>query len=506
MRAQVRNPKWVAQTSDSQKVRETPSGRGCGLSGRKTAEFGKARTLRYPGSGQLAGRRRYGTLGNEAASKLAGSKRQPAARRAALQSACGIGVTPAVVYFLLLTAYCLLPTAYSSQMAVAAEKPKVRAVTAFVRLDRAKYREQIGETLAMLRKAKAAFEQRGYDVEGVRITTQPFPEYTRGLSRQDALAFFRDYDTLAVKEGFDAAIGPAMLRDTDDPSQAELLSQILAQSKTLEGIIVVAGDDGIHWNAVRAAAKLMKYLEEHTTHSQGNFSFSATALVPPLTPFYPGSYLTGEGHEFAVALQSANVVAEALGSSHNPAAAQKALETALGEHTRAIENIAGNIEKQTGWKYVGLDLSPAPLKEVSIGAAIEGFTGAKFGSSGTMTAVALITAALHAIPVKHAGYSGLMLPILEDSTLARRWTERTVTVDQMLAYSAVCGTGLDVIPLPGDISVEQLERMIGDMATLAVKLHKPLSARLLPVAGKKAGERTEFEDPFLVNATLQPLP
>ena len=409
-------------------------------------------------------------------------------------------------YCLLLSAYCLLPTAYFSQLARAAEKPKVRAVTAFVRLDRAKYHTQIGETVAMLRTAKAALEQGGYDVEGVRITTQPFPEYTRGLSRQDGLAFFRDYDTLAVKEGFDAAIGPAMLRDTDDPTQAELLAQILAQSKMLEGIIVAADDDGVHWNAVRAAAKLMKYLEEHTLHSQGNFSFSATALVPPLTPFYPGSYLIGEGHEFAVALQSANVVAEALASSHNPAAAQKALETALGDHARAIENIAGNIEKQTGWKYAGLDLSPAPLKDVSIGAAIEGFTGAKFGSSGTLTAAALITAALRAIPVKHAGYSGLMLPILEDSTLAQRWTERIVTVDQMLAYSAVCGTGLDVIPLAGDISTEQLERMIGDMATLAVKLHKPLSARLLPVAGKKAGDRTEFEDPFLVNAILQPLP
>jgi uncharacterized protein len=442
-------------------------------------------------SGQLAGHRGlYRRLYSEAASKLAGSKRQQAA---ALQNC-------------LLAAYCLLATAYFSRTALAAEKPKVRAVTAFVRLDRAKYREQIGETLGMLRQAKAALEQGGYEVAGVRITTQPFPEYARGLSDRDALAFFRDYDALAVKEGFDAAVGPAMLRDSDEPNQAELLAEILAQSKSLEGSIVVAGEDGVHWNAVRAAAKLMKYLEDHTLHSQGNFSFAATALVPPLTPFYPGSYLTGEGHEFAVALQSANVVAEALGSSHDSAAAQRSLESALGEHARTIESIAGNIEKQTGWKYAGLDLSPAPLKEVSIGAAIEGFTGAKFGSSGTMTVAALITAALRAIPVKHAGYSGLMLPILEDSTLAERWSEKTFNVDQVLAYSAVCGTGLDVIPLPGDISREQLERMIGDMATLAVKLHKPLSARLLPVVGKKAGERIEFQDPFLVNAVLQPLP
>jgi len=76
----------------------------------------------------------------------------------------------------------------------------------------------------------------------------------------------------------------------------------------------------------------------------------------------------------------------------------------------------------------------------------------------------------------------------------------------MLAYSSVCGTGLDIISLPGDVSEQQLEKMIGDMATLAVKLHKPLSARLLPEAGKKAGDRTDFDNPFLVNTTLQPLP
>jgi hypothetical protein len=31
-------------------------------------------------------------------------------------------------------------------------------------------------------------------------------------------------------------------------------------------------------------------------------------------------------------------------------------------------------------------------------------------------------------------------------------------------------------------------------------------ARLQPVAGKKAGERTAFDDPFLVNAVLHKLP
>jgi uncharacterized protein (UPF0210 family) len=393
-----------------------------------------------------------------------------------------------------------------SSPGLSTEKPKVRAVTAFVRLDRAHYEAQIGETLKMLRQAKAAMEKAGYQVQSVLITTQPFPEYTRGISRQAALEFFRQYSNLARQEGFDAAIGPAMLRDADDPRQAELLAEILFATTQLEGSLVVAAEDGVHANAIRAAAKLVKYVAEHSPHSQGNFSFAATAMLPPNAPFYPGSYHTGAGHEFAVALESANVVAEALAGTPEPTAARQALEAALGRHARAIEAVAERLEKATGWKYLGIDLCPAPLKDVSIGAAIEGFTGARFGSSGTMTAAALITAALRAIPVKRVGYSGLMLPVLEDSVLARRWSEGALTIDQLLAYSAVCGTGLDVIPLPGDVSQAQLERIITDMATLAVKLHKPLSARLLPVAGKKAGDQTEFNDPFLVNATLQPLP
>jgi uncharacterized protein len=43
------------------------------------------------------------------------------------------------------------------------------------------------------------------------------------------------------------------------------------------------------------------------------------------------------------------------------------------------------------------------------------------------------------------------------------------------------------------------------MASLAFKWKKPLAARLLPVAGKAAGDITEFDDPYLVNATIQPL-
>lgn len=401
--------------------------------------------------------------------------------------------------------WLLAPVGISAAAEPTLAKPKVRAVTAFVRLDRTNYPSQVEEALRLLRVAKAAYEQAGFEVQTIRISTQPFPEYTGGLSREETLAFFRAYDQLARKEGFDAAIGPAMVAASDDPRQAELLAEILAANRGLNGSVVVAGEEGVNWNAVRAAAKVIKYLEEHSPRGIANFNFAASALVRRDTPFYPASYHTGPGRQFAVALQSANVVAAAFASAKSFEEAEKNLEQALGEPARRVEEIARRVASETGWSYLGIDLSPAPLKDVSIGWAIENLLGAKFGSSGTMTAAALITSALLAIPVRHAGYSGLMLPVLEDQTLAERWSEGRLTLDALLSYSAVCGTGLDTIPLAGDISERELERIIGDMASLAVKLHKPLSARLMPVPGKKPGDRTEFDDPFIVNAAIQPL-
>ena len=384
--------------------------------------------------------------------------------------------------------------------------PKVRAITAFVKLDRTQYTGQIAETLKMLRQAKKIFEAAGYPVESVRITTQPFPDYIRGLSKSKAIEFFRGYDELAIKESFDANIGPAMLRDDDDPAQVELLGEVLSATKTVEGSLVMADEDGIHWNGIRAAAKMVRYVTEHSPNSQGNFNFTATAMLQPYGPFYPGSYHRGAGHQFSVGLESANVVdAVFAATSGKPQQATEELTKALTRHALAVEKLARRVESETGWTYMGLDPTPAPLREVSIGAAIEKFTGAKFGSSGTMTAAAIITKAVSSVPVKRTGYSGLMIPVLEDSRLAQRWGEGTYDMDSLLAYSAVCGTGLDTIPLPGDIPEERLQRIFGDVATLAFKWRKPLSARLQPVKGKTAGDRTAFDDPFIVNTVIQPL-
>ncbi len=92
-----------------------------------------------------------------------------------------------------------------------------------------------------------------------------------------------------------------------------------------------------------------------------------------------------------------------------------------------------------------------------------------------MTAALAITTAVKAVPVKQVGYSGLMVPVREDQLLAQRWAQGAYNTDDLLAYSAVCGTGLDTVPFPGDVSQAQMERIYGDVAALAWKWKKPLS-------------------------------
>lgn len=385
-------------------------------------------------------------------------------------------------------------------------KPKVRSITAFIRLDPKQYSQQIAETMTMLRNAKARIGLAGYEVQTVRITTQPFPEYTKGMAKPDILAFFKDFNALAKKEDILVGIGPAMMTDTDDPAEAQLLAEILAGNSQFRGSIVVAAEDGLHWKAAHAAAETVKYLEENTEHSIGTFYFAAIANVPAYAPFYPASYHQGLGHQFAIALESANVVAGVMAVQRDPEATRQVLISELGRHARAIQEIANKIDLETGWTYMGMDLSPAPRREVSIASALAGFTGSHFGASGTLTAAATITSALRDITVTKVGYSGLMLPVLEDTRLSQLWGEGAISMDQILAYSAVCGTGLDTIPLPGEVTTNQLERIIGDMASLSVKWNKPLSARLMPMNGAKAGDRTDYNDANLVDTVLQPLP
>jgi uncharacterized protein len=415
------------------------------------------------------------------------------------------------ILLLLLTLF-LISEAYSQVASPSAadpnaSNPKIRAITGFVRLNPPAFEKQVSDALAVLRKVKAAFEASGYQVESVRLTTQPLAELVAGMSDDEALRFLSSFNQMAVKWNFDPNVGPAMMRDSDDPRIMHLLEGLLASPTRINASAIIADQDGIHWKTIRRSAELVKHVSQSSRKSQGTFNFAVTAMLKPLGPFFPGSYHVGPGNQFAIGLESANVVQRVFAKDKgNVDAAIADLTSALTTHALVADEIGKRVAAETGWTFVGIDPTPAPLGDVSIGAAMESFTGARFGSSGTMAAARIITTAVKAVPVTQVGYSGLMVPVMEDKLLAQRWADFTYNTDSLLAYSAVCGTGLDTVPLPGDISVEQIERIFEDVASLATKWNKPLSARLQPIAGKRAGDQTDFDSPFLFNTTIHAAP
>jgi uncharacterized protein (UPF0210 family) len=126
----------------------------------------------------------------------------------------------------------------------------------------------------------------------------------------------------------------------------------------------------------------------------------------------------------------------------------------------------------------------------------------KIGLHGSLAAAAILTEAVDRANFPHTGFSGFMQPVLEDSVLAKRAAEGTLTIKDLLLYSAVCGTGLDTVPLPGDVTADQIAALLLDLSALALRLDKPLTARLMPIPGKKAGDPTGFDFAFFANSKV----
>ncbi|HTS49311.1 MAG TPA: DUF711 family protein [Bryobacteraceae bacterium] len=401
----------------------------------------------------------------------------------------------------------LLTLCFAALAFAADSRPRIRAVTVFIDVDSTNYAAKIQDAQKFLAVAKTAFNRAGFEGAGGRITTQPFPVYTHGLARQEALGLIRKMREAASKGSSALDIGPAMMHDNDDLAPVALLTDVLSANLGVNANLVIADEQGIHWRAVNEAAKLIKAVSQRSPHGDGNFSFGAIAMVKPYGPYYPGSYHLGQGHAFAVAMEGAGVVGDVFEHYRDPVEAERQLSKTINEYAKRAEAVALQLASSTKWTYEGIDATPAPLGDRSIAGAIESFTGAPFGANGTLTASRIITHAVQSTTVKRIGYSGLMIPVLEDNLMAQRWAEGTFNLDSMLAYSAVCAAGLDTVPLPGDVTEEQIGRILGDLASLAYKWDKPLAARLLPAPGKKPGDKTAFsESEFLKNTVVQPLP
>lgn len=361
--------------------------------------------------------------------------------------------------------------------------------------------DHVERAISVLKRGQKAFAAAGHEVQTLRIATNPVLARQSASERERSLGSLERLDALVTASGVMASIGPVIEADRDDVEVASWAAELVRRTRSLSFSVVIASKDaGVHSHATLAAARVMAALSQAVPDGMGNFRFAAAANIPVGTPFFPVAWHAG-AESVAIGVESASVVEEVFAHAPRQRAGAE-LVAVLNEVLMPIERIGAEwaAREQRVWR--GIDTSPAPLQDRSIAAAIEAFTRMPFGSVSTLEACSIITSAVKSLNVTRCGYCGLMLPVLEDPVLAQRAGEGRYRIRDLLLYSSVCGTGLDVVPIPGDTSTETLHGLLKDVAALSVRLNKPLSARLLLVPGKEAGELARFSDPLLTDCVV----
>ncbi len=358
----------------------------------------------------------------------------------------------------------------------------------------------IKDAAAFNNNARKIYEDQGFEVQEPRITTHSWPEFLGHLDKSELIRTLQNFETLCKQEGVEfTSIGTVK-----EPEYMDVIPEIILYTERISTTITIVDDiSGFSAEALKKAAQTIKNISEITEKGYGNFRFAAIANCPPDIPFYPASYHVGKNC-FTLGLECSDLINRAFTDQASFGTARENLKKIFIQELRPLEDIGMMIEDDTGVSFKGIDVSIAPSleKEESIAFGFEKLGFNKFGEPGTLAIAAMITGVLKSLPIRKWGYNGLMLPVLEDAGLAARCGDRLLDVQKLLAYSAVCGTGLDCIPLPGDIIAQELENILFDVASLSLKLDKPLSARLFPVPGKKAGEFTDFNSPFLTECKI----
>lgn len=380
---------------------------------------------------------------------------------------------------------------------------EIRAVTLFVEPT-----FQPSQAATFFDAARSAFH---VPVQTSRLATTPFPDWWD--PSHFPVIQVREFLQSWQEAGADfICLGPVLLRH--DAGWLNQLPDIIATHENLFVSAEIADTAGqVDVGRCSAVAEIIRRLSIMKRDGSVNLQFGALANCHPGIPYFPAAYHSGGAPHFAIAVEAADLpltIFKESGSSKNPKSllqAQEILIQLIEQEALSLSTTAKELEMEHGITFSGIDftLAPFPTPERSIGAALESMGLSRLGAPGSIFASALLADAVGKADFPRCGFSGLMFPVLEDTIVATWAGEGHLSLNDLLSYAAVCGAGLDVIPLPGDIKQDTLAGVLLDVAGLSVRLDKPLTARLMPMPSLAAGDPVGIEFPWFVKGRVMPL-
>lgn len=372
---------------------------------------------------------------------------------------------------------------------------KIRTITTGIPLPFSPY--QLQRAAKFNATAQTYFESNGFEVQTTRVSCQIWdePRSLDGILKLES-------DTQALGIDF-LNLGTILPGKRYTKAHLACVADVIVQSETLFATVTLTTQSGRMASEItESTAGIIRQIAHRTDAGYGNLRFAALMNCPPNTPFFPAAYWHDTRTNFSIGWQAVDLVDQAFTGAQNLETALQHLKILMETEGKKIVALAATLAQEWGIKFVGIDVSLAPMGDESIAYAMEQQLSGYFGERGTLTVAAGLTRTLRELDLPRCGYSGLMLPVLEDVGLGERSEAGYFNLDSLLLYSTICGTGLDTIPIPGDASNAQLTAILTDVATLSRQLSKPLSVRLFPVPGCAAGDRTEFQSPYLTNTTV----
>ena len=398
---------------------------------------------------------------------------------------------------------------------------RIRTITSFITLshDKSTWEETIVNAAYFNGDLAKHFRAQGYEVQSIRLVTNAFGEYLDTSSLQSVLADMRRLaDVLQSPSMPDIRIRFAIGEAKSEAEIALLPEMIHAFGDICNACVNVPSDTlGIvDRDLTLACAKAVVKISQITPRGEGNFNFTINYNCQSHIPYFPAAYHNGNDQNgFALGLETPDLLVKALQSlpalpSHSEKMERSyaIMKEALQHHVSRIVQSVESFEHPDKSRFLGIDTSAAPSKNCSSMVDVYRLLGVPFfGAAGTLEASSLLTKVFKSQKgCDCIGFSGLMLAVVEDAGLADATKRDEFDIRALLQYSAVCGIGLDTVPVEGDTSAEKIAAICADTGTLAFRLNKPLTVRLFPVPGLKTGEITRFESSDLCNSAVLKVP
>ncbi len=307
--------------------------------------------------------------------------------------------------------------------------------------------------------------------------------------------------------GFSALVEKGIARG--DRALIEALPQALTDTQCVCASINVASTRaGINMDGVLLMGKTLKEAARLSA-DRGGLSCAKLCVfanIPQDIPFMAGAYL-GVGEADAVinvGVSGPGVVKKAIDRALsakpelNLGELSEIIKRTAYKVTRIGELIGREVAQQLGIGFGVVDLSLAPTPNVgdSVGEIFQSLGLSDIGVPGSTAALALLNDAVKKggafASSKVGGLSGAFIPVSEDLNISQAVADGRLSIEKLEAMTSVCSVGLDMVAIPGDTSAETLSAIIADEMAIGVINKKTTAARLIPVPGKKAGERVYF--------------